>query len=134
MGYFALPCNQSTYQFIIKISDFCLDNWAIILWQLKRYNSFWIPKNNFSFYDNSILSGTKIKMTIGFFLNRFYDNSILSGTKMAVHTCFLFCRFYDNSILSGTKMLKTMKRLKLQFYDNSILSGTKILSAALLLP
>ena len=25
------PCNSSTYQFIIKISNFCLDNWAIIV-------------------------------------------------------------------------------------------------------
>ncbi len=35
---------------------------------------------------------------------RFYDNSILSGTKIRLDTRSNYAVFYDNSILSGTKI------------------------------
>ncbi len=56
------------------------------------------------FYDNSILSGTKIGMILIQFLNGFYDNSILSGTKITGGFMAQYDGFYDNSILSGTKI------------------------------
>ncbi len=56
----------------------------------------------------------------------FYDNSILSGTKIAFLACKRFAVFYDNSILSGTKILGIGELSGTVFYDNSILSGTKI--------
>ena len=34
----------------------------------------------------------------------FYDNSILSGTKMLSPHTYRMLKFYDNSILSGTKI------------------------------
>ena len=34
------------------------------------------------FYDNSILLGTKIRLTLHLSKNEFYDNSILLGTKI----------------------------------------------------
>ena len=34
----------------------------------------------------------------------FYDNSILSGTKITEGTFYHMIKFYDNSILSGTKI------------------------------
>ena len=63
------------------------------------------------FYDNSILSGTKI--TVVFHSNGFlfYDNSILSGTKIVEPSNFASFPFYDNSILSGTKIC-TLQHLK----------------------
>ena len=57
----------------------------------------------------------------------FYDNSILSGTKMHTGMETYNTLFYDNSILSGTKIAVTQRRPLRKFYDNSILSGTKIL-------
>ena len=56
----------------------------------------------------------------------FYDNSILSGTKMHTGMETYNTLFYDNSILSGTKIAVTQRRPLRKFYDNSILSGTKI--------
>ena len=35
----------------------------------------------------------------------FYDNSILSGTKITTHNKSIEHMFYDNSILSGTKIV-----------------------------
>ena len=58
----------------------------------------------------------------------FYDNSILSGTKISKATFTSGHEFYDNSILSGTKMAESSHSVKKGFYDNSILSGTKIIS------
>ena len=57
------------------------------------------------FYDNLILSGTKIPSSFLKFLFQFYDNLILSGTKITDSTFNPFILFYDNLILSGTKML-----------------------------
>ena len=37
-------------------------------------------------------------------MSKFYDNLILSGTKMTVIACDGYVMFYDNLILSGTKM------------------------------
>ena len=45
------------------------------------------------FYDNSILSGTKIKGCTGLSSGLFYDNSILSGTKMKMNTLGLLLSF-----------------------------------------
>ena len=56
------------------------------------------------FYDNSILSGTKIVRIQWTAFYQFYDNSILSGTKILLPACFRGSMFYDNSILSGTKI------------------------------
>ena len=56
------------------------------------------------FYDNSILSGTKIAVIDTLSVHLFYDNSILSGTKIDIRFVFLNLLFYDNSILSGTKI------------------------------
>ena len=58
----------------------------------------------------------------------FYDNSILPGTKIfsAFHRTAI--RFYDNSILPGTKMVSEIANDCMGFYDNSILPGTKIQS------
>ena len=78
------------------------------------------------FYDNSILSGTKIACADLSCFQWFYDNSILSGTKIVcifLKPCY---KFYDNSILSGTKIEVKSSIEDFQFYDNSILSGTKI--------
>ena len=80
------------------------------------------------FYDNSILSGTKIVCLIVCCKFLFYDNSILSGTKIILLTVQLSHVFYDNSILSGTKMERGNNDSRAEFYDNSILSGTKIAS------
>ena len=56
----------------------------------------------------------------------FYDNSILSVTKIEVVLVCNVCIFYDNSILSVTKMSRKAPRFPHLFYDNSILSVTKI--------
>ena len=61
----------------------------------------------------------------------FYDNSILSGTKIKTEEVIKAIEFYDNSILSGTKIRYSRNTPRYEFYDNSILSGTKI---AILLP
>ena len=37
-------------------------------------------------------------------VNLFYDNLILSGTKIAQEQQYMQYQFYDNLILSGTKM------------------------------
>ena len=55
----------------------------------------------------------------------FYDDSILSGTKTASMSFRLRIRFYDDSILSGTKTQFGMAVIHSKFYDDSILSGTK---------
>ena len=57
---------------------------------------------------------------------RFYDNSILSGTKILRDDYFKEVMFYDNSILSGTKIRRIHNTFLMMFYDNSILSGTKM--------
>ena len=36
--------------------------------------------------------------------NKFYDNLILSGTKIQNKEKIVLCMFYDNLILSGTKI------------------------------
>ena len=56
----------------------------------------------------------------------FYDNSILSGTKIRSRRKTTGIMFYDNSILSGTKISSRISPRFRVFYDNSILSGTKI--------
>ncbi len=56
----------------------------------------------------------------------FYDNLILSGTKINDKSKFQYPVFYDNLILSGTKMHFRIQKLLTLFYDNLILSGTKI--------
>ena len=62
---------------------------------------------NTGFYDNSILSGTKIRPDVVLFYDEFYDNSILSGTKIELGKENCRNVFYDNSILSGTKIPHT---------------------------
>ena len=61
--------------------------------------------NDFQFYDNSILPGTKISEAWTIPVKPFYDNSILSGTKIALWMMMFLQAFYDNSILSGTKII-----------------------------
>ena len=56
----------------------------------------------------------------------FYDNLILSGTKILDDSYSSLCKFYDNLILSGTKINVWYLKSETQFYDNLILSGTKI--------
>ena len=56
----------------------------------------------------------------------FYDNLILSGTKMFPYYKNSHILFYDNLILSGTKIVPNVSAFHLKFYDNLILSGTKI--------
>ena len=56
----------------------------------------------------------------------FYDNLILSGTKMSIDLKDMYMVFYDNLILSGTKIGVNSDVLSSAFYDNLILSGTKI--------
>ena len=67
-----------------------------------------------SFYDDSILSGTK---TTGYSIKSnswFYDDSILSGTKTWCNIEMLRCWFYDDSILSGTKTSNTTFYIKIK--------------------
>ena len=60
------------------------------------------------FYDNLILSGTKIQFATENNYNRFYDNLILSGTKIRVNEFGRKLKFYDNLILSGTKIYQSL--------------------------
>ena len=64
----------------------------------------WVCGNTIKFYDNSILSGTKIDDNMVWIGLWFYDNSILSGTKIGRDEVLPGMEFYDNSILSGTKI------------------------------
>ena len=57
---------------------------------------------------------------------KFYDNLILSGTKMQFKGWCDWSMFYDNLILSGTKIHYSKGHRYKWFYDNLILSGTKI--------
>ena len=41
---------------------------------------------------------------------QFYDNSILSGTKIGVRLHTHIFSFYDNSILSGTKIYQSQPK------------------------
>ena len=63
-----------------------------------------------------------IRTLIGY---TFYDDSILSGTKTYFPKFNPKIMFYDDSILSGTKTLKSSFDNTITFYDDSILSGTK---------
>ena len=78
------------------------------------------------FYNNSILSGTKIICEHGTAYAVFYNNSILSGTKILFNEVTKGNMFYNNSILSGTKIILIFLFLINWFYNNSILSGTKM--------
>ena len=63
-----------------------------------------------------------IRTLIGY---TFYDDSILSGTKTVIFSCCDWKLFYDDSILSGTKTILVNIKKQKEFYDDSILSGTK---------
>ena len=63
-----------------------------------------------------------IRTLIGY---TFYDDSILSGTKTVIFSCCDWKLFYDDSILSGTKTIPISMITITLFYDDSILSGTK---------
>ena len=78
------------------------------------------------FYNNSILSGTKINPLMFWGSIEFYNNSILSGTKIVRIVPLIMLKFYNNSILSGTKIVFQKRLYRMLFYNNSILSGTKM--------
>ena len=61
------------------------------------------PCSFFSFYDNSILSGTKMQCNNEIQRYGFYDNSILSGTKIEI---------YDNPITIGFTITQFFQVLK----------------------
>ncbi len=65
-----------------------------------------------NFYDNSILSVTKIENDLQLMSKYFYDNSILSVTKMRREAGDSGDSFYDNSILSVTKIVKSQRILQ----------------------
>ena len=55
----------------------------------------------------------------------FYDDSILPGTKTVFFINRRSERFYDDSILPGTKTRNLLELFQHMFYDDSILPGTK---------
>ena len=78
------------------------------------------------FYDNSILSGTKISSLYQKMSFLFYDNSILSGTKIASHVTHFSAGFTITQFFQVLKSSVISAFIPSEFYDNSILSGTKI--------
>ena len=82
--------------------------------QVLKYKTVFCAQGDL-FYDNSILSGTKIIPLFRFLKLQFYDNSILSGTKIQCFGLVLVCKFYDNSILSGTKIERSEQQNRRSF-------------------